>query len=166
MKDQITISQEEFEIVDRVAEKVMRKMRWNWRWEVEDVRQDLFVFWMETKQKGWTRPENWQSAMGRCLNLHLKDLQKRECAQKRKNVSEIVSLDQMLAEGHDFPEKRKSALSFDFLEMLNGDERHICELLIEGKTKGEIYLLLKRSKTFINKRLDHVRHLAEEFLQI
>lgn len=46
MNSQIVISQEETEIVNRVAGKFIRKMRWNPGWELEDIRQELFCFWI------------------------------------------------------------------------------------------------------------------------
>ncbi len=158
------ITQEEIEIINRVAGKFLRKMRWNHCWELEDVRQELFCFWIETRRRGWIQPERWQGAMGRCLNLHLTDLIKQACAQKRR--VEALSLEQMLAEGHDFAQSDPQDAQEDFFSLLNQCERSICKLLSEGKTRLEISALLKRSKAFINKRLAHVRTLAEEFSQI
>ncbi|GEM_PF-4606619 len=157
------ITQEENQIVNRVAGKFLRKMRWSHSWELEDIRQDLFCFWIETKQKGWVRPERWQGAMGRCLNLHLTDLIRHTCAQKRR--VEALSLEQMLSEGHDFAQSDPQDFQSDFFGLLNQCERTICQLLVEGKSKLEISTLLNRSKAFINKRLSHVRAIAEEFSQ-
>lgn len=158
------ITQEENEIINRVAGKFLRKMRWNHCWELEDIRQELLCFWIETKRRGWIQPERWQGAMGRCLNFHLTDLVKQACAQKRR--VEALSLEQMLAEGHDFAQVAPQDSQEDFLGLLNQYERAICLLLSEGKTRLEISAILKRSKAFINKRLSHVRTIAEEFLQI
>ncbi len=158
---EVIITQEEIEIVNRVAGKFLRKMCWSHSWELDDIQQELFCFWIETKQRGWTRPECWQGAMGRCLNLHLTDLIKQACAQKRR--VEALSLDQMLSEGHDFAQSDPKDFQSDFFGLLNQCERAICQLLVEGKNKLEIATLLNRSKAFINRRLCHVRTLAEEF---
>ncbi len=164
MNSQIIISSEETAVINRVAAKFLRQMRWNAYWELEDVRQELFCFWIEKRQRGWIAPENWHGAMGRCLNLHLKDLIRRICSQRRKHIP--VSLNQIMADGHDFAHEPKGATRFDFIPKLNSCESQICNLILEGRTKSEIAFTIKRSRAFINKRLSHVRKIAEEFAQI
>jgi hypothetical protein len=167
MFDSIEITREEVEIVDRVAGKFIRRMYWSRLWEFADVRQELVCFWIETRQKGWIRPEHdWQSAMGRCLNLRLKDILKRAYTQKRNGGSKPVSLEQLMEEGQDFPETNFRNLLPDFLSTLPRQDREICKCLAEGKSKTETSRILKRGRPFIDERLQHCRHLAEDYLRI
>lgn len=158
------LSQEELEIINGVAGKFYGRMKWSHCWEFEDVRQELILFWLKRKQDGWQKPESWKGAMGHCLVLHLKDLQKKSCATHRRTNGPIESLDHLTEQGFDLSATPQEVSLADFLNLLNHEERRICELLLDGQTKKEIAHSLARSRPFIDQRLQHVRRLAEEFL--
>ncbi len=159
------ITREEYEIVDKVAGGFMRRMRWNHRWEEDDVRQELLVYWLKKKQSGWSKPGEWKGAMGRCLQTYLINLQKKECTQKRQMEGQMISLDQLIEEGREFPDRKPASSSLDFLALLNKQERVICALLVEGKTKTEIAQFLKRSRWYVAQRIQHVRQVLEKYFQ-
>ena len=102
MDETTTIAQEEQEVVDNIVRSFMRKMQWDHRWVEEDVRQDLFIFWLKKKRNGWSKPKEWKGAMGYCLLAHLKDLQAKVYAKKRYPGKPILSLDKMIEDGWEF----------------------------------------------------------------
>lgn len=158
------ITQEECEVVNNVVSGFMRKMKGNPRWEEDDIRQELLIYWCQKKQNGWTRPEEWKGAMGQCLRMHLINMWQRECAQRRHAGNSMLSLDQLIEEGMEFPDHRPAALPIDLLDLLGKQEREICELLIQGYTKAEIGLRLKVSRACVHRRIMHVRKLCKEFI--
>ena len=162
MKSQTEITPEEYEVIDNVVGNFMSKMRWDHRWEQDDVRQELLIFWFKQKQSGWSKPKEWKGVMGRCLQSHLVNLQEKTYAKKRYPGETVLSLDKLIEEGCDFPDKRLKPICLDFLELLNQEERQLCELIMEGKTKKEIALLLGHSRSSIDRRLRDVREVADE----
>lgn len=165
MNQQINLTDEEITIINRVSGKFIKRMKWNPHWDLEDIRQDLIVFWLTKKQSGWNRPNEWQGAMGRCLILHLIDLQKKECADKRQALSNTTSLNQLMDKGFDIPdESEQSVCLSDFLNMLSSREKNICHLFLRGKNKSQVASSIKRSRPYLNQRLKYVRHLAEQYL--
>ena len=165
MRTETTITPEEIEIIHNIAGRFARTMRWNPRWEFEDIRQELSLFWLTRKQSGWKKPQEWKGAMGRCLKLHLKDLQRRECAEHSKTNGSLASLDGLMVQGFDIPTETKPAtLPLDFLNLLNSRERLICEFLIKGMSKKAIAARIGKSRPFVHQRLKYVRHLAEQLL--
>ncbi len=165
MNHQSNLTNEEITIINRVSGKFLKRVKWNHHWELEDMRQDLIVFWLTKKQSGWKRPTEWQGAMGICLILHLIDLQKKECADKRQSLGSMTSLNQLIEKGFDIPdESEQSASLSDFLNMLNSRERNICHLFLGGKNKSQVASSIKRSRPYLNQRLKYVRHLAEQYL--
>lgn len=164
MESETGLSTEELEVINGVAGKFYGRMKWDSRWEFEDVRQELALFWLKRKQDSWQKPEAWKGAMGHCLILRLKDLQKKSCSIHRRTNGQIESFDHLVEQGFDLPATAQEASLADFLNLLNPEERRICELLLEGQTKKEVAHSLARSRPFIDQRLQHVRHLAEEFL--
>lgn len=164
MESETGLSAEELEVICNVAGKFYGGVKWDPRWEFEDLRQELALFWLKRKQNSWQKPEAWKGAMGHCLILHLKDLQKQSCSSHRRSNGWIESLDHLIDHGFDRPAVSRETFLADFLDLLNPEERRICELLLEGQTKKEVAHSLDRSRPFIDQRLQHVRRLAEEFL--
>ncbi len=156
------ITPEEYAIVDKVAGAFMRRMRWNHRWEEDDVRQELLVYWLKKKQNGWSKPKEWKGATGRCLESHLAGLQRKMCAKKRQPDGEIVSLDQRIEEGYEFPDCKPAPVPLDFLNLLSRQDRLICDLLHQGNTKREIASILKCSVSRVHKRIRSVREVLEK----
>ena len=165
MNHQSNLTDEEIAIINRVSGKFLKRMQWNHHWDSEDMRQDLIVFWLTKKQSGWKKPVEWQGAMGRCLILHLIDLQKKECADKRQSLGNMTSLNQLMEKGFDIPDESEQASSFsDFLNMLASREKTICNLFLRGQNKSQVASSIKRSRPYLNQRLKYVRHLAEQYL--
>jgi len=164
MRTETTITPEETEIIHNIAGRFARTMRWNPRWELEDLRQELSLYWLTRKQSGWERPQEWKGAMGRCLTDHLRNIQKKECAESIKTNGQITSLNVLMEEVFDIPVEDKPDLNLDFLDVLNSRERSICELLLNGKSKKAIAQRIGKSRPFVHQRLKFVRHLAEQLL--
>ena len=78
MNEKIEVTQEEIEVVDNVLRRFMRNWGHHEEWNRDDVRQELLLFWVKKKQRGWKRPEKWKGAMGYCLNMYLIDLLRKE----------------------------------------------------------------------------------------
>jgi len=160
------ITQEEYEVVNNVVTGFMRKMKGNPRWEEDDVRQELLIYWCQKKQNGWTKPEEWKGAMGRCLSMHLINIQQKECTQKRHAECSMLSLDQLIEEGREFPDHKPTPIPTDLLDLLKQPDREICELLIQGYTKTEIGSRLKLSRVCIHRRIMNVRKQVSMFFKI
>ncbi len=156
---------DETAVITNVSRSFARQMRWNYRWELEDIYQELCLFWLKKKRSGWQKPQGeWKGAMGRCLVCYLKDLQKRECLENARTNGFLASLDALIEDGFDVPAPDKGFFPFDFLASLNTPESLICNLLTQGQSKSAIAQRLGKSRSFVHRRIRYVRHLAEEIL--
>lgn len=86
------ITPEEYEIVNNVVAGFMRKARRNPRWEVDDIRQELLIFWIKKKRSGWHKPLDFLDLLDRqgreICELLMKGYSKKEIA-RRLNLSSI-----------------------------------------------------------------------------
>lgn len=164
MFQETTLISDEISVINNVSQRFARQMRWNPRWEFDDLYQELCLFWLKKKRSGWNKPKEWKGAMGRCLACHLKDVQRRECAQVLKTNGPLSSLDRLIGEGFDIQGTDRTPVNFDFQGTLSDPENLICNFLLEGKSKKAIAQRLGKSRSFVHERLKHVRHLAEQFL--
>jgi len=57
MKLETGLSTEELEVISNVAGKFYGGVKWDPRWEFEDLRQELTLFWLKRKQNSWQKPE-------------------------------------------------------------------------------------------------------------
>lgn len=157
------ISLEEYEVVNNVVDGFMRKVKSNPRWEKDDITQELLVFWIKKKQNGWPHVRRWKGLMGQCLLMHLISLCRKELSDKRQSEGPILSLDELIENGREFPDQRPTPIPLDFLALLDRQEREICELLFQGYTLPEICLRLNISLSGVNRKIRHVRKLCEQF---
>ncbi len=165
MPQRITFTPDETQVIANVSRRFARQMHWNHCWELEDIYQELCLFWLKKKQSGWEKPQGeWKGAMGRCLLCCLKDLQKRECLENKRTNGSLSSLNVLMEEGFDIPAPEKLPSLFDLPTLLDTQERLICDLLTQGQSKKAIAKRLGKSRPFIHRRIRHVRRLAEEIL--
>jgi len=151
------ITLEEYEVVNNVAAGFIQRMKRDPRWETDDVRQELLVFWLKKKQSGWQKPREWKGAMGRCLQLHLISLSKKESAKKRHAPGAVLPLAQLIEEGREFPDPKPAPIPLDFLDLVSRQEREICQLLMQGYSKAEIATRLNLSLATLHRRIRNVR---------
>ncbi len=163
MPQEATLGLDETQVIANVSRSFARSMRWNHRWEPQDICQELCLFWLKRKASGWKKPPGeWKGAMGRCLLCHLKDIQKHECLENDRTNGSLSSIEALIEEGFDIPAPNKGPFPFDLPSLLNAQERLICELLTQGQSKKAIAKRLGKSRPFVYRRIRYVRHLAEE----
>ncbi len=164
MSSELNLTPSETQVITNISRSFARRMRWNPQWEINDIFQELCLYWLKLKQSGWQKPQenDWKGAMGRCLLCHLKDIQKRECSRRAKTGGPLSSFEALLDAGFDIPAPDKPPFPFDLPELSNSPDRLICDLLIQGESKKAISQKLGKSRPYIYRRLQHVRHLCEE----
>jgi DNA-directed RNA polymerase specialized sigma24 family protein len=158
-----SITREEYEVVNNVAAGFMRRVHSDPRWEKDDITQELLVFWIKKKQSGWPQFRRWKGLMGQCLLMHLISLWRKEISVKRQSEGPVLSLDELIEKGREFPDQRPTPIPLDFLALLDQQEREICELLIQGYTRSEIGSRINLSRQGIHRRIVRIRKLCEQF---
>lgn len=163
MPQELALTTDETQVITNISRSFAIRMRWNIRWEYQDIYQELCLFWLKRKISGWKKPHgDWKGAMGYCLLCHLKDIQRGECSKAAKTRGSLLSLDLLIEDGFDIPIPQKTPFFFDFQSRLGRYERRILELLSQGQSKKTIAQRLGKSRAFVHKKLCYVRHLAEE----
>ncbi len=165
MSQEATLSPDETQVITNISQSFARRMHWNSRWELDDIYQELCLYWLKRKHSGWKKPAHeWMGAMGRCLAFHLKDIQRRECLSLTRTNGSLASLELLKDGGFDLPAPITKPIFFDLSKQTDSHECHILNLLAEGLSKKVIAQRLGKSRTFVHQKIRSVRHLAEENL--